>query len=163
MKKILWVTWICLICLPDLWSKPPLPLPRFAVLRADKVNWRVGPGEEYPIDWTYQKAGLPVKIIAESDTWRQIEDMDGTRGWVHQSMLSGKRNVYIKKNCNLTDSPSQRGRVVARVKPKVLGKILECQESYCKIQVGDRKGWVDMDNFWGLTEDEQAGNLPKKF
>lgn len=81
----------------QVWAKTNLPLPRFASLRAEKVNLRVGPGSEYPIEWVIKRPNLPIQIIAEYETWRQIKDSDGTTGWVHQSMLSGKRFVLVKE------------------------------------------------------------------
>ena len=68
-----------------------LALPRFATTRSTPINVRVGPGTRYGIAWVYVKAGTPVEIIQEFDTWRKIRDVDGSEGWVHQNMLSGKR------------------------------------------------------------------------
>src|SRR5258708_4490879 len=61
-----------------------LPVPRFVTLRSDKVNLRVGPSEQYPIDWVFTRKNLPVEIVAEYGTWRKIRDIDGTEGWVHE-------------------------------------------------------------------------------
>lgn len=72
-----------------------LTLPRFASLRSHKVNIHVGPGSDFPTTWTFQRQGLPIEIIAEFDTWRQIRDMEGTTGWVHKSLLVGKRTVVV--------------------------------------------------------------------
>lgn len=64
-----------------------LPLPRFAALRADRVNLRVGPGLRYPIRWVYLRVNLPVKIEREFGNWRLVENYDGVTGWVHQALL----------------------------------------------------------------------------
>src|SRR5262249_28295400 len=42
-----------------------LPVPRYASLKADKVNLRRGPGTEYPTSWVFQRLGLPVEVINE--------------------------------------------------------------------------------------------------
>lgn len=73
-----------------------LPLPRFATTRSAEINVRVGPGTRYNIAWIYVKAGMPVEIVQEFDTWRKIRDVDGQEGWVHQNMLSGKRSGIAK-------------------------------------------------------------------
>ena len=65
-----------------------LPIPRFAVLRSDEVNLRTGPGPRHPVDWVIRRRDLPVEITAEFDTWRRIRDIEGTEGWVHQSLLT---------------------------------------------------------------------------
>ncbi len=68
-----------------------LPLPRFVTTRSEPINVRVGPGTRYDIAWVYVKAGTPVEIIQEFDTWRKIRDVDGSEGWLHQNLLQGKR------------------------------------------------------------------------
>ena len=73
----------------ELYDNSGLPIPRFVTLRSDKVFVRTGPGVRYPIKWVFQKENLPVEVIQEFDTWRQIRDRDGEEGWIHQSLLSG--------------------------------------------------------------------------
>src|SRR6185312_10752109 len=72
-----------------------LPVPRFVTLNTDEVNLRTGPGLRYPVQLVLKKDGLPVEIVKEFDVWRQITDKDGDKGWVHKSMLSGKRAVIV--------------------------------------------------------------------
>ena len=55
-------------------------LPHFASLRVDPVNLRTGPGTRYPVEWVYQKKGLPVEVTATFDVWRRVRDADGTTG-----------------------------------------------------------------------------------
>lgn len=76
-------------------SQTGLPLPRFASLRADKVYFRRGPGQRYPIEWVYHRRGLPVKIEREFDVWRLVEDSDGIKAWVHQATLVGQRTFVV--------------------------------------------------------------------
>src|SRR5579872_1021736 len=73
-----------------------LPVPRFVSLKSDEVNVRTGPGTRYPIQWVYRRAGLPVEVIEEYDVWRKIRDSEGTAGWVHKTMIDGKRNIMIR-------------------------------------------------------------------
>ena len=75
----------------DVGTNTGLHLPRYASLKSDDVNMRVGPAERYPVIWTYQRRDLPVRIEREFDIWRLVEDMDGVKGWVHQATLTGRR------------------------------------------------------------------------
>src|SRR6516165_2822675 len=68
-------------------------VPRFVSLRSDQVNLRVGPGENYPIEWVLTRKEMPVEIVKEFENWRMIRDWQGTEGWVHERMLTGKRAV----------------------------------------------------------------------
>ena len=75
-----------------------LPLPRFVTVKAKAATVRVGPGYQYDVAWQYQVGGVPVEIIQEFDVWRKIRDVDGSIGWVHQSMLSGTRAGYVTRD-----------------------------------------------------------------
>src|SRR5262245_43036440 len=63
--------------------------------KSDRVYLRQGPGTDYPIAWVFQRAGLPVEVIREFEVWRQVRDASGTVGWVHSSLLSGRRTALI--------------------------------------------------------------------
>ena len=109
-------------------SETGLPVPRFVTLRADEVNLRTGPGEQYPIEWIYVRAGLPVEIIAEFGNWRRIRDFEGIEGWVFHSLLSGQRNVMVQGEdiLPLQEEPTDTARTVALVQPGVLGGLDHC-------------------------------------
>src|SRR5690606_10249241 len=70
-----------------------LPLPRFVSLKSGKVNLRIGPGLNYPVEWLYLRAGVPMEIIQEYDNWRRVRDAEGAEGWINQSLLSGRRTA----------------------------------------------------------------------
>jgi SH3-like domain-containing protein len=77
-------------------SSSGLSIPRFVSLSNSETNVRVGPGQEFPINAVYKRAGLPVEVILEYDNWRKIRDYEGAEGWVYHSLLSGKRTGIIK-------------------------------------------------------------------
>ena len=138
------------------WTKSGLPVPRFATLRADEVNVRTGPGVRYPVEWVFVYRNMPVEIISEFDTWRRVRDWQGTVGWVHQSMLSGRRMIIVVDGVQPlhreadTDAP-----VIARVQKKVLGRLLECRKLWCRIEVSGHRGWMRRAQFWGAYQDER--------
>lgn len=136
-----------------------LPLPRFVSLRTGKVNMRSGPGVQYPILWTYHRRELPVEVIAEFEVWRQIRDSEGAEGWVHQSMLAGKRTVAVRNTLQkvmLRKTGSDATGAVAWLGPNVIGKVLKCPQSglYCQIDVEGYHGWLRRDEVWGVTASE---------
>jgi len=133
-----------------------LPIPRFVSLKADDVNMRVGPGTRYAIKWVYKHEGLPVEIIQQFEAWREIRDPDGTIGWVHKQMLQSKRMAIIKKNVAvLRKSPEEHGSPIIRAEPGVIGKLLECEKDWCKIQVSGHKGWIAKTGIWGAYKSEK--------
>ena len=132
-----------------------LPLPRFVSFRADEVNMRTGPGIQYPVDWVYSRRGLPVEIIAEFETWRKIRDWEGSQGWVHQSLLSGKRSVIIIGDVrNLRAKPEASGRILAKLEPTVLGDLEGCSAGWCQVGIRNMRGWLRHVDMWGVYKDE---------
>jgi SH3-like domain-containing protein len=132
-----------------------LPLPRFASLRAAEVNVRTGPGMRYPVEWVFVYRNMPVEIVAEFDTWRKIRDWEGAEGWVHQQMLSGRRTVMIRTGPQpMRREPDENAPVVARIEARVIGRLQQCRESWCRVEVSGFTGWMQRDQFWGVYADE---------
>lgn len=135
------------------------PIPRFVSLRANEVNLHVGPGLNYSVDWKFIRKGLPVEVLAEFDTWRQIRDFQGTTGWVHKSLLSSVRMICVLESvCRLHQDPNDQSKIIANVEPGVLGKALECQGQWCKVEIksehGALKGWISKQHIWGVYSNE---------
>lgn len=134
-------------------TKTGLPLPRFASMKSNNINARSGPGENYPIKAVYKRAGLPVQIISEFKLWREIEDMEGERGWVHKAMLSGNRSAiitsetfaYVEKSNSAPAAKLEQGAQVW---------IEECGLGYCKMRFQSVKGWVPKASLWGVFPNE---------
>src|SRR5215475_11966413 len=100
-------------------------LPRFVSLRSDQINLRVGPGENYPIEWVLTRKEMPVEIVKEFENWRMIRDWQGTEGWVHERMLTGKRAVVIRGGIRtLHRLPDPASPAVARAQPGVVARLL---------------------------------------
>ena len=131
-----------------------LPLPRFASIKSNEVNARVGPTINSPIEWVFIKKGEPIEIIAEYEQWRQIRDIHGEGGWVHSSVLSGKRSVIIvsKEVVELTKSPTN-SRVVAKVSGNVRCLLNKCEKQYCKISCKNYTGWLSKALLWGIDKE----------
>jgi SH3-like domain-containing protein len=136
-----------------------LPVPRFVSLKASEVNSRVGPGAEYQIAWVFRRAGLPVEILSEFESWRQIRDSDGGTGWVAGALLSARRTAAVapwtKEGASLPLAPSKGGTTeVARVEPGAIVDIQECDGDACEVYAGNQKGWIAQKNLWGVYPGE---------
>jgi SH3-like domain-containing protein len=138
-----------------------LPLPRWAALRADEVNLRVGPGLRFPIDWQYRRRDLPVKILREVEVWRLVQDQDGVKGWVHQATLTGRRSLVVTPyEATLRAAASDEAAPVARLKAGVIGRIRLCEAgaAWCEVQVADYRGFLRRNQFFGTEPGEAVGN-----
>jgi SH3-like domain-containing protein len=138
-----------------------LPLPRFVSLRADSVNLRVGPNARYPIEWIYVRRDLPVEIIAEFDTWRRIKDPAGTEGWVHSSMLSGRRTAMVTGEIRpllrtMETKADAKPDLVATLEPGVIVSVERCPQgaSFCRVEADGAEGWLSRDALWGVYPGE---------
>ncbi len=135
-----------------------LPLPRFAALRSDQVSLRAGPGTRYPIEWVYQRRDLPVEIEREFEVWRLVSEPDGTKGWVHEAMLTGRRGFLIDGDQPQTmrAAPNDTAAPVAILKPGVVGRLLSCPAAgdWCQVSVKTYSGWLPRTAFWGTLPSE---------
>lgn len=142
-------------------SNTGLPLPRFAALRSDEVNLRAGPGTRYPIEWIYKRRELPVEIQREFEVWRLVQDPDGTKGWVHQATLTGRRSFIVTAgDATLRRDAQDSASPVAILKPGVIGHIRSCAAAsdWCQVQAGDYRGYLKRSQFWGTLAGEVVAN-----
>jgi SH3-like domain-containing protein len=126
-------------------------LPYWASLRYDEVRMRVGPSEEYPIEWIYQRKGLPVKVVRVREGWRLVEDPEGTRGWIARSQLDPARTALVsgKGVADIRTEASAASALRWRAQPGVVGKLLRCREAWCEVDIAGRKGWIARKRLWG--------------
>jgi len=129
-------------------------VPYWASLREGEVHMRVGPSADYPIDWVYRRAQLPVKVIRLREGWRLVEDMDGTQGWIVARLLSPDRTALVvgEGPAALRASPEASAKLKWNAEPGVVGKLGACETGWCEFDVGGRKGWVEQARLWGDGE-----------
>lgn len=128
--------------------------PYWASLRSDEVNMRVGPSEDYQISWVYRRDGLPVKVERLQEGWRLVRDPDGAQGWIVARLLSPDRTALVigKGLAPMRDEPSGDGQLLWNAEPGVVGKLGDCEEGWCKLDVHGRKGWISQSRLWGAGE-----------
>ena len=132
-----------------------LPIPRFVSLAADKVNFRTGPGVRHPVAWVFERKGLPVLVTAEFDYWRKVRDQDGAEGWVHKSLLSGRRYAVVAGQVrSLRSEPRAEAPVVLRAEPGVLGRLLACAGGWCRMEIAETAGWLPRQHIFGALAGE---------
>lgn len=137
-------------------AEEKLPLPRFVSVRSSEVNVRTGPGVRYEVKWTVVRKSIPLEVIAEFEQWRKIRDVQGEEGWVHASMLTGKRTAIIMSDHQiLRRSVGPGSPPVAMAEAGVVAEILSCKGTFCRVRAGDYAGWLDRANIWGVYEQEE--------
>jgi SH3-like domain-containing protein len=136
-------------------TPPSDKVPRFAALRSDEVNLRVGPGENFPIEWVFKRKDMPVEIVEEFQNWRRIQDWQGDKGWVLDRMITGKRQVIVAGVVRaLYRQPDRGAPIVARAEPGVIARLIELQGPWCHVEAGGFKGWMQRSEVWGVYPEE---------
>ena len=131
-----------------------LPVPRFVSLKIEHAHGRRGPGVEQPVQWIYERTGLPLMVTGESGAWRRVRDPDGTEVWMHAQNLDPRRTAIIVGDLDvqLRNAPRGNARIIAYLAPGVIGALTGCEGEWRRIAVGGRVGWVDADALWGAEE-----------
>jgi SH3-like domain-containing protein len=132
-----------------------LPLPRYVTLKGNEGNARRGPSLTHRIDWTFTMSGMPLKITAEHENWRRVEDADGVGGWVHYALLSGTRSVLVTEDmAEFRSAPEAGATVVLQAEYGVIARLLECRAEWCRISADGTRGWVRKTSIWGVEPGE---------
>lgn len=131
-------------------AQSDVELPYWASISVDEARMRKGPSPDVPVTWEYRRKDLPVKVIARHETWRKIEDPDGTQGWMAARLLSRTRTAIVTGEVRpMRDEPDTSAAVAFRAQPGVVGRITDCKDGWCLFNVGGRKGWIQTDHIWG--------------
>lgn len=132
-----------------------LPLPRFVSIGSGEANLRAGPGERYPVSWVFVFKGEPVEIVDEFTDWRKIRDIDGQSGWVHKSLLSGRRAAIATEGLNaFRVDPDLNAPVAFYAERGVRGALKRCDREWCEFAVSGKSGWIEKTALWGVYADE---------
>lgn len=133
-------------------KKPPY----WASIASGEAMMRTGPGRNYPGIWLYKRRDLPIRVIQIYPNWRKIEDPDGQQGWMLVTLLSDRRTGIVKagRPRELHIRPDPNSAVRYRAEPGVVGRIDKCDGSWCRFQVGKRKGFIAQADIWGTGEGE---------
>ena len=159
---ILWLAIICsLVNAKSLGQSTGYELPRYVSLQSNKSNLRVGASKDYPKILTYVVKNFPIEITNEYKQWREVKDIDGNQGWMHESLFQGDRYGIIKTNHS---EPSQifnkpKGTIIWKIGNRNIVKINKCLKYWCHINFDGARGWINKVNIWGAYKEEEF-NIP---
>lgn len=137
----------------DAKKKPPY----YASIAPAKARMRTGPARTFPVSWLYQRADLPVKVVAVFKEWRKLADPDGEEGWMQGNMISEKRTAIVRgggQPLAMFDRPAPGARLLWRAAPGVVGRISECANGWCRFDVKGQAGYVQIAGLWGVDPGE---------
>ena len=136
-----------------------MPLPRFAALRSDEVNFRTGPGTRYPIDWVYKRRDLPVQIEREFEVWRLVRDPEGDQGLGapgDAGAAPDRRRDRRRAGAapRSADDDAGAGGAAEAGRHRAAAVSCEATSDWCQAQVQDYRGWIKRTEIWGTFPGE---------
>lgn len=130
-------------------------MPRFVSVRVGEANLRAGPDKYFPIRTVLTRRGMPAKVIDEFKLWRKVALYDGLEGWLHQSLITGRRFfLIVDATVEMLAEPEATAPVVARLEPGALADLTACAGDWCALSVAGVKGWVPRAAGWGALPGE---------
>ena len=132
-------------------------LPYYASISAGRARMRTGPDRTYPASWLYQRADLPVRVVAVFKQWRKVEDPGGTQGWMLAALLSDRRTAIVRgpQPLEMHERASSGTKLLWRAAPGVVGRLSACGGGWCRFDVHGQAGYVESSGLWGVEPGEQ--------
>lgn len=132
------------------------PLPYYASISAARARMRTGPARTYPASWLYQRPDLPVRVIAVFKEWRRVEDPDGTQGWMQANLLSATRTAVVRgpQPVAMLERPVPGAHLMWRAAPGVVGRLSQCGNGWCRLDVKGQAAFVEVGGLWGVESGE---------
>jgi len=127
------------------------PIPRWEMTKSSQVNGRMAPSKEAPRQIQFQKSGLPLQVISETNDFRLVCDPKGRAYWVSANLLRPSNRAIIigPEPVDLYQDQKQKSKIIARIKPQSLVRVAPCQEGVCKVTIDKKSGYVAQNRLWG--------------
>ena len=121
-------------------------------LKYDKTYLRSGPSRQNKVLWTYKKKGLPIKVIRKKGDWYEVEMPERITGWISSTQISFKRRVLVISDelIDIRRKEQRTSKVIAKVGKNVVGELIGCQKTICKIDYYKIEGFIEKEFLWGV-------------
>lgn len=109
-------------------------VPRYVSLKYSISNGRTGPSSKHPVKWQYSRRGLPMIVVAETETWRKVRDVSGDESWMKRRLLDGKPMVLVRGEITLRTKPRSDARKQATAGKGALLALEDCNaKNWCRV------------------------------
>lgn len=129
-------------------------VPRYVSLKYGASNGRTGPSREHPVAWRYKRRGLPMIVVAETEMWRKVQDVNGDESWMSRRLLDGKRMVLARSEIILRAKPRSDSKLRVIAAKGALLKLDGCDDQgWCLVRErdGTRSGYALQSLLWGAA------------
>ncbi len=125
-------------------------------IAGEDINMRSGPGTQNEVVWKVG-SGFPLEILKRSGEWLQVQDFEGSTGWVHKKVTQKAPHMIVKANkgtdnkINVRSEPTTKSKIVAKANYGVVFKTLDKKNGWVKVEHGQGvTGWVEGSLLWGF-------------
>jgi SH3-like domain-containing protein len=133
------------------------PVPYWASIAAGQAMMRSGPDRSYPGIWLYKRRDLPVRVVQVHGAWRRVQDIDGATGWMLAILLAARRTAVVSGGYRpIRSEPKDDARLLWQAEAGVTGRISKCDGTWCHIEIGENKGWIQQAGLWGTDPAERV-------
>jgi SH3-like domain-containing protein len=131
-------------------------LPYWASISAGQALMRTGPDRSYPALWLYKRRDLPIRVLQVMGPWRRVQERDGSAGWMLASLLAARRTAIVSGSIRPIRAEARADApLLWQAEPGVIGRISKCDGQFCRIQIGEKIGFIEQSALWGLDPNEQ--------
>lgn len=110
-------------------------VPRYVSLKYGTSNGRTGPSRSHPVEWRYKRKGLPMIVVAETEIWRKVRDVNGDESWMNRRLLTGTRMVLARSELVLRAKPRSSAKHKAIAAKGALLELIECDaQNWCRVR-----------------------------
>ena len=121
-------------------------------LKYNKTYLRSGPSRQNKVLLTYKKRGLPIKVIRKKGDWYEVEMPERITGWISSTQISFKRRVLVISDelIDIRRKEQTTSKIIAKVGKNVVGELIGCQKTICKIDYYKIEGFIEKEFLWGV-------------
>ena len=114
----------------------------------DGVNLRSGPGTQNEALFQVP-AGYPLLVLERKGTWIKVQDYEGDKGWIQQSLVSNTPSVIVRvREAKIRSGPNASATEVGKAAKDVILNKTGAQGVWVKVSHPSLTGWVHKDLLW---------------
>ena len=112
------------------------------------VNLRSGPGTQNEAIFQLP-VGYPLVVLERKGAWIKVQDYEGDKGWIQQSMVSSTPSVIVRvREAKVRSGPSASATEIGKAAKDVILSKTGAQGAWIKVSHPDLTGWVHKDLLW---------------
>ena len=112
------------------------------------VNLRSGPGTQNEAIFQLP-AGYPLLVLERKGAWLKVQDYEGDKGWIQQSLVSKNPFVIVRvREAKVRSGPGSSTTEVGKAAKEVILSRAGSQGDWVKVSHPQLNGWIHKDLLW---------------